>query len=190
MRRIKLLVVIFVLGFTASAYAADHSAKTFNVRVNALPLIIGYINADLDVGISDGFTVGPSGTLWSLSSGDISYTILGFGVRGNYFFNGKRYTDGFYAGPFANYMSTSGKTTSAGVEYTATIGTIKGGLLLGYHWIWDAGFNMQLGLGGAYSSTGDAVTYKSSTGATKSVSTASSLKGFGPAFEWTLGFVF
>jgi hypothetical protein len=169
---------------------------TMNIRFNPLVLIAGLVMVDFDIKVSDNWTVGPTllggGIKFtSTDSGGASDTIevkaSGFGVRGNYYFNGV-FTDGWYLSPAIQRQSisvdVSDATSSASAEVTGTVLTGVGG----YHWFWDS-FNLNLGAGFSSWSGPAKIHVVDSGGNTQDVD-ASTSRATGLAIDFMIGWSF
>ena len=160
---------------------ATEPGKSINVRVNPLGLLLGAISADVDFKISDKFTIGPTMSYYSASILGTKLSGFGIGARGNYYLTGDAMTDSFILGPqlgmsLFSVSSGNSKASSTGF-YVGAIG--------GYQWVWQNGFNVNLGLGANYYS--QAASAKASDGTSISVP---GFHGFGPTGELTVGWVF
>lgn len=195
MKKISLMVLPFVMLIASIASATEvgssaaNTGFNTNVRVSPLSMLVGYINAEVDFGLGENFTLGPSLGYWSLSSGVLKLSATNIGVRGNYYLSGKRISDGWFLGPTLTYLSVSLKETILGVEYTASSSAFAIGAVFGYQWVWESGFNMNLAVGGGYYSTGSTTVLTSASGATKTENTPG-ISGTVPALEFTLGYAF
>lgn len=165
--------------------------KSVNVWVNPLGLIIGWMSGGVDFKISDSLTIGPQGAYFSASS---STTVLSvtqefktkytaIGAQARYYFSGNAISDGWMLTPFFQYVPLSYSITMAGVTQSTTATALQFGSLIGYNWVWDGGFNMALGLGGAYGTGSKTVT----VGGTTQNGSAS---GLGASFEFAIGYAF
>ncbi|MCM2322987.1 MAG: DUF3575 domain-containing protein, partial [Oligoflexia bacterium] len=150
-------LAIAILGFATVASAAQPAAapvaapmttgmKDYNVRVNPLGLLFGSANAALDIGVSDSITVGPMASLMSatttVGTTTTKTTIFGVGAGVNFFLGQNRFTDAWVFSPFAQYISASVDSESAGA--------LAVGADMGYQWFWENGVNLGLGLGVGY----------------------------------------
>lgn len=167
------------------------SDAVVNARVGILSALLGSANLSLDIGLDDQWTIGPQASYWRLkfnsSAGfsDFDTTSYTFGVRGNWFKNG-RFVDGLYLGPNVSYRSIDLKTTSTdGITYTAKQASPVASLIVGYGWFWD-NFNMMLGIGYAVALNSNDIVVRDSNGKeTRSSRFNSGLDG-----EFTLGWTF
>lgn len=169
------------LGNTQVETQLSQPTKGINVRVNPLGLLLGAISADVDFKIGDKFTIGPSMSYYSASIFNTKLTGAGIGARGNYYVTGDAMTDSFILGPqlgmsLFSVSSGTSKATATGF-YVGAIG--------GYQWVWENGFNVNLGLGANYYS--QAASALANDGTTLSVP---GFHGFGPTGELTIGWLF
>lgn len=128
-----------------------------NVRIDPLNTLIGRMNVQVDFGIASAWSLGP--TLQYTNKMDEGYKInaYGFGVRGNYAFNGNIFTQGWYLGPSISYVNV--KVT----DDNSILGDLEGkgsgvafSVLGGYQWMWEH-FNINLGAGPVFYTLGDIV---------------------------------
>jgi hypothetical protein len=138
-----LILMTFVF---SSASFADSTPVTpvrnANVRVNPLGIAFGVVNATLDLGAGDNFTVGPSAAFMTRSANGITATGFGIGIGSNIFLGHPRFTDSWILAPEVGYAYASGGGNSAsGTEL---------GLSIDYGWFWSSGFNLALGAGIEY----------------------------------------
>lgn len=166
---------------TPSMETEIKSDKSVNVRINPLGLLLGVLSGDVDFSISRKFTVGPSLSYYSASLLGTKLTGFGIGARGNYYLSGDAMTDSFILGPNVGMSLFS---ISSGTASASTVGFYMGGIA-GYQWVWQSGFNINLGLGANY--------YIQSASAKASDGTSLSVPGFhgiGPTGELTIGWAF
>lgn len=192
----KLTLTIFsMMLISSSSFAA--TAKSMNVRVNPLAMLIGVVNADIDFGITDGITLGPSLSMLSAKSGvsgtgittsETKISAYSIGARANFYFSGVSFTDGWYFGPSASYLPVSVTETEGTDSYSASMGAFSVSALLGYQWMWET-FNINLGLGAGYYSTSSSVTATTSSGKSTTVAVPS-FSGVAPSLEFSLGYAF
>ncbi|HLD99168.1 MAG TPA: hypothetical protein VJB59_02850 [Bdellovibrionota bacterium] len=133
--------------------ASPGTTRKFNVKTYPIPLLFRVGAFDFDFGISQSMTLGLS--VYKFSYHDpkqaLDLAVPATGVRLNYYFNGKRISDGYYCS--ASIHGISAQITGSTVFQGQSI-NLKGeakagmlGLMLGHHWVWDSGFNMTLGAG-------------------------------------------
>ncbi len=172
-----LIAVATVAIFAGSTFAADRAA---NVRVNPLGLMTGTLGAEVDIGIGESFTAGPTASLVSVTVGSTSVSAFSFGVRSNFYLGGPRFTDGWFVGPSVLYAPMT--ISLGGASGTASAFAV--GAVAGYQWVWDSGFNINLAGGAAYYASAADITLEDGT------SVAVPLSGTLPAFEFSLGWAF
>lgn len=171
----------------------DSSSKQYNIRAQAIHLLIGAASLSFDYKIHPEWTIGPTATYWRYSmSSDSNYfiekydvTYFALGVKANWFPQGV-FNDGLYIAPNLSYVSAKVQTKdTAGDPVTGTGSVTMLGGLVGYAWFWE-NFNMMLG-GGAKLGLGNTkVEVKSASGT--EVSVTSPVAGFD--FEFTVGWTF
>lgn len=168
--------------------------KSTNIRINPLGLLLGVIGADVDFGVGERFTIGPSIAYLKASTTDIysdgvDYTAWSIGIRANFYLSGPRFHSGWYLAPSAAYIPVTVNDSFSGDSYTATSGAFAISVLAGYQWVFRSGFNMTLGAGAAYYTTKKNVTVTDSSGNSQNVSTPS-FAGVLPDLEFGLGWAF
>lgn len=159
----KLIVsALLALALSTSAFAAD-----YNIRVNPLSLLSGSFNAQFDFAMGDSMTVGPTLGYAGGTYNGVSAAALALGARADFALGHARLSDGWYLAPNFLYVMASGSGASAG--------GFSAGVLAGYGWYWNGGFNMGVGLGAQYLSISSGL---------------ASYAGVLPGFEFNLGFAF
>lgn len=185
------LVLFSILATTPSANAAG---AEMNIRFAPLSLLIGWLNVDLDVRVSNQWTLGPTIGLWRTNVED-NYFVgdkyqlkrNAVGVRANWSQSGSFQT-GFYVSPIVQFVRAeiSGVSKSTGNDITASASGVTITGIAGYQWFWDT-FNLSVGGGlilGAQSS--DVSVQDGPT----SYKAASSGRGTGAALDFMLGWTF
>ena len=121
--------------------------KQFNIELNILPTIIGYVAGSLNYKLKQDSAIGINAGYQVTDSSKKMYNV---GLTYNYAFNGDYMSTGWIAKPFIAYgynkdmaSSTPDPMDSNGVAVGTTFT---------YKWMSDNGFNWQLGVGAFYSS--------------------------------------
>lgn len=166
------------------AVATELPARTMNVRINPLGILVGSLSGDFDFRINEKFTLGPSISYMKASNILTDLSGFGIGLRGNWYLTGDALTDSWYVGPMAGYASLSVSSPFLGTESTSR-GAFYVGTLVGYQWVWKSGINLNLGLGANFYSGGDSVV--ASNGVSLDVPY---FHGIVPNGELTLGYAF
>lgn len=177
-RKSAIAVMLLVAGVVGSNEAA---AYDMNVRVNPLGLAFGIIGAEVDFKVGESMTVGPSLGILSTSLGTTSLNAYQIGARANFYLSGPAISDGWFAAPYASFLPMTIKSGNASASWSS----FSAGALFGYQWVWESGFNMDVGLGASYYSTASSVT--ADDGSSLSVP---GFSGILPAFEWSVGYAF
>lgn len=138
----------------ARSALASENADELNFRFAPLSLLIGWLNVDLDVRISENWTVGPTIGVWRINVPD-SYFVgekyllkrNSFGVRANWSHNGA-FKTGFYLSPIVQFVraEASGVSASSGNSISATASATTFTGIAGYQWFSDS-FNITAGAG-------------------------------------------
>jgi hypothetical protein len=169
--------------FTGSASAK--SGPAINIRVAPLGLLVDVISTDVNVAVGEDWSLGPQFSSSHLKVSDYTISGTSFGLRGNYFFGGASFAEGWYLGPFASYSNWQVKDESPGVNKEGSASGVTIGAILGYHWAWE-NFNIDFGLGGAGTSFGTVKVKDNNTGQEENVNV-----GFiGVTYEFMIGWAF
>ena len=177
---------LFIFLFTSFAYIKSAQSQV-NVRVDPLRTLTGVPSVDVDFAVSSAWSLGPTFSYLNKTIDDFEATAYNLGIRGNYYFNGSVFTQGWYFGPSLSYLSV--KVTDKNQVFGDLEGSASGlafTALGGYQWMWDH-FNINLGLGPVFYTLGD-VTVKNSDNSYKE--DFSGFSGAGIALEFTLGWKF
>jgi hypothetical protein len=185
----RLLGTVLAASAGLACFQAEASQnRAINLKVNPVTLLLGFVVADLDFGLSERLTFGPSVAYWNLSVDSAKFKTLGYGAKFNYYLNGPRFTDSFYLQGGYSYLSKF-KIESGGssLEYKQAS---SASALLGYQWVFSSGFNICLGIGTAYgfggNATGDSVVVGGDTISLKDLN----LKGLSSSGEASIGWAF
>ena len=181
MRKIILsFILLSIFSWTTGFSAASESSKKLdslnkkaliqekkiNLRVYIPGLFIGWTGAAVDLKVNPALTLGPTLKYFTYGSNN-GYEV---GATLNYALNGEVFSSGWLVNPYAEYYQSNynhKKDHSSGVF----------GANLMYQWMWDNGFNLQLGGGLVYT------TLKQPLGIGGS-------ENIHPNFDFTLGYSF
>lgn len=192
--KIALITSVLVSTLLLAFSPVQASAAEMNIRFAPLSLLIGWLNVDLDVAVSDKWTVGPTLGIWRADVPDTYFVGDKYqlkrnavGVRANWS-QGGSFQTGFYVSPIVQFVRAeiSGVSKSTGNDITASASGVTVTGIAGYQWFWDS-FNLSLGGGlilGAQSS--DVSVQDGPT----SYKAASSGRGTGVALDFMLGWMF
>ena len=189
--QITLAAFVFV---SALVSATPAQATELNIRFAPLSLLIGWLNVDLDVRVSDQWTLGPTIGLWRTDVEDTYFVGNKYqmkrnaiGARANWSQSGS-FKTGFYASPIVQFVraevSGTGKTSGNDITASASGITLTG--LAGYQWFWDA-FNLSVGGGLIVGAQSSDVSVQDGASSYK---VASSGRGTGIALDFMLGWTF
>ena len=143
---------------TAAAPLAE-AAKTVNLKFNALAAAASIVDVGADFRLTKRFTFGPE--FW-YSQSHIGFVDTGYAAlaRGNFMITGQSFESGMYVSAYAGYAAatissyqiwnTDG-TLLNGNASAGNSGTLMGAMV-GYQWVWNTGFNFNVGAGYAMSS--------------------------------------
>lgn len=127
----SILLVAFMLFGMIGAQAQDI------IKTGPIALAFGSFNACYEKVLNEKSSVVPSASAF-FGIGDLTGTAFGVGVGYRRYFTDKPAPQGFYGQPQVG--ATFGEGASA----------ISLGAELGYQWVWDSGFALDLGIGPAY----------------------------------------
>jgi hypothetical protein len=185
----RLLTILSATLLGVSAWA--NTGDEFNIRVNAVGVIVGAVGLDFDIKVADNWTLGPQFQYWHLSlsspndyTSSFKVTDWSAAVRANWFHNGA-YTRGLYVGPSAGYASSNISVSDSSATRTASGSGAFVGCLVGYGWFWD-NFNMMLGGGAKVNFSKRTASVTNSDGSQHDVN----LGLTGLDLEYTLGWTF
>lgn len=135
--------------------AQSKKLNRFNVRVSPILPIAGFYSGTIEIGVGDSWTIGPhySYFRWKVDTeGDgffdemiediFSFRVQVFGLNFKKYWRGQRFKSSWY-----NEMTLGYLQTKNGRHHVTRSGSLYNSLSGGYHWFWDSGFNMNLGLG-------------------------------------------
>jgi len=175
---------------TPCAYASNDDL--YNFRFSPIGLIVGSVDANLDIKIDPNWTIGPQLGFWHHRFGsdygftsDFTVDAFEVGARANWFLNGA-YVNSFFIGPALNYAHVKVTTTDSNhTPVSASISTVVASCLFGYAWFWDS-FNIMLGGGGQFGLGKNAVELTNADGSKTSTNT----RVAGLSAEFSLGWTF
>lgn len=178
--RFVLFISIFI--FSPGSYASD----LFNIKTAPITDIIGISNIEVDIKVSEHFTLGPSYSGFNYEFSDVDLDGNFFGVRANYYFN-EALSGGWLIGMSAIFGDFTISETNAGIEYSTTTNTRIISALFSYQAMWDH-FNLTFGLGASYFSLPKTVT--AASGVNLFDIDTSFISGIVPNAELTVGWRF
>ncbi|CAM1370538.1 DUF3575 domain-containing protein [Tenacibaculum xiamenense] len=143
------MIAMIAVGFTA--YAQKNV-----VKANPLALLGGSDLVSYERAIGENSSVSVSGAIGGFKLGGTEYDSKGFGAQYRYYFS--EALKAWYAGASASFQFGSVENnwnsifstdvTTSKTDFTS----INGGVRVGYQWVWESGFSLDLNLGGVYSS--------------------------------------
>lgn len=172
-------ILLFITIFHSAAHA------DVNVRTNIFKDLLG-INANIDIPVSQKWTVGPGLSFYRFS--DTGFDVKGYEIsaRGNYWFSGDVFSQGWYLGPTISLLNIKVEHESVfGGTYEGEANVLSTTVFAGYQWMWES-FNIMLGLGPSYYAS-NKITIKDNQGNTKEFG---GFSGSGLSLEFTLGWKF
>lgn len=131
--------IVLCLLATIAMFSTTTAQAGVGLRFSPISALIGLIDVDLDVGVTEKFVITPNIQSWNLKIGDTDFSIFGYGLSATYRFNGA-FEDSWYLGPSFRTLNFKGEdaTTRAEADVTAIGG------VFGYQWAWTS-FYMNLG---------------------------------------------
>lgn len=180
--------ITIMLAFWAlmTTHAANAGDGIFNIKTAPVSALIGITNVELDIAVSDQFTVGPLYAGFNVEYSGVDYDADVFGARVNYYFN-RALAGGWLIGLSAAYGDFMITDESQGVSLTDTIGTRAYTALLSYQAMWRH-FNLTFGVGASYLSLPSSVT--AVEGVEVFTIDTSYISGISPNAEITVGWRF
>lgn len=177
---------ILVLVVLMAGNPANANNNKFNLKTAPISALIGITNLELDIAVSEQFTLGPSYTEFDFEHADVNYDANAFGIRANYYFD-KALEGGWLLGLSASYGDFEISQKNNGLTYSTTTSTRAYTLLFSYQAMWTH-FNTTFGLGASYFSLPSTVT--AVEGVDLLEINTSFLSGVTPNLEFTLGWRF
>lgn len=165
------------------ALAGDYS---YNLKTAPVSNLIGIVNVELDIAVSEHYTLGPSYLGFNYDRSDVNYDSDAFGIRANYYFD-KALSGGWLLSLSATYGDFEISKTDNNINYSTNTATRIYTALAGYQAMWKH-FNLTFGIGASYFSLPSTVT--AVEGVDILEINTSFLSGVVPNAEFTLGWRF
>jgi len=155
--------VLDELNKAALFYKIHH--RKYNLRLSVPGLWVGWTGVALDYKISPAITIGPTGKYFAYGASS------GFeaGIQMNYALNGDVLSRGWLVNTYVQYYQSN-------YNHKRQNSSSVVGANLNYQWIWDSGFNLQLGTGLTYT--------------TIKLPVSVSNENIHPNFDFTVGYSF
>ncbi len=174
---------------------ASETSNTINPYINPLGLVTLSNGLGINFKVHDRFALGPAIGFFpkrtikdDKSNSEADVSALFVGVRGNFNLTGVSLNEsGWYLGPEIGFVNISIEEKTD--KSTVKIPIISIGTNFGYHWVWNSGFNLALGLGARYLSIPSSATYDSGPREGTKVDLGN-LSAIVPVLELSLGFAF
>ena len=155
--------------------------KFINIETSPISLLLGYINVGVDVKVLNRITVSPEVGYLGVEINNVKVSAMNYGLGFHYYFSGPALSSGAYVHPlYSRYLLEAEDGYNE-----ASIGFHSIGATLGYHWIWDSGFNMKLAAGLQRLSLDSELRYDNGEEID-----LPSLSGIKPALEFSMGIAF
>lgn len=138
-------IFISIFFFTASY------GQTQVLKMNPLGFAFGFFNLRYEKALNTKTSFQVGGNFYSRKFGDVKTTGFGLDVEYRFYITNKKKNvpEGFYIGPNAGFDFN--KTEDTDTSDGATFSLFGIGATIGYQWIWDSGFALELGMGPQYS---------------------------------------
>lgn len=177
MKKFSLLAILSI-AFALNGFSQE--VKNV-VKINPLGAIFGSANLAYERAVTEKSSIVIAPSFGFLSSAGFKYTTYGLGAEYRFYFSKEKAAPaGFYGAPGVGYSFGQAKSTeSDGTEKTSVSGVnVKG--IVGYQWIWNSGFSLDLNGGIQY------VNFKFSD----SDFSGTPLSGILPTLGFSLGYAF
>ncbi len=146
----KSIIILFLAGFLsiqAQAIMDEIPPRKYNIRINALPALIGLFHGDFVYSPSKRLSLGLSTIFISRSSENTSASGLGYGPRVNVHIYGKAIGDSLFVGALAHRLTLTLNQKEGQTSYDASVNALLYGALLGYQWLSNSGLNLTISAG-------------------------------------------
>lgn len=134
--------LLFLFAFVAFTFSVNAQSQV--IKANPIGLAFGAFNACYEKVLNEKSSLLISGAYFNGGIGDIDVTSFGAGVGYRKYITKKEAPNGFYVQPTLSFGSGSEALTD--VSYLQ----LGIGADLGYQWVWDGGFVLDLGIGPNY----------------------------------------
>ncbi|HEY9051404.1 MAG TPA: DUF3575 domain-containing protein [Gammaproteobacteria bacterium] len=182
----NLRLYIFTLACLINFQTAHANDYSYNLKTAPVSDLIGIVNVELDIAVSEHFTLGPSYLGFNYEHSEVDYDSDAFGIRANYYFN-KALSGGWLLSLSATYGDFEISKTDNNINYSTNTATRIYTALAGYQAMWNH-FNLTFGIGASYFSLPSTVT--AVEGVDILEINTSFLSGVVPNAEITLGWRF
>lgn len=177
---------IFAIAILINHQTTLASDYAYNLKTAPISDLIGIVNVELDIAVSEHYTLGPSYLGFNYDHSDVNYDSDAFGIRANYYFD-KALSGGWLLSLSATYGDFEISKTDNNINYSTTTATRIYTALAGYQAMWKH-FNLTFGIGASYFSLPSTVT--AVEGVDILEINTSFLSGVVPNVEMTLGWRF
>ena len=152
-------ILSFLFAGLSSLALAKEDSKFIRVKVNPIPLAFLDFDAGVDFKVHDKISLGILGSYITT----LNAPQWAAGIQGNFALGHKTYTDGFTLRTrllYRNYFQTKAAKKKLELLKKHSLFVImapqsshvgNAALELAYEWFWNNGFNVNLGIGGTYS---------------------------------------
>ena len=167
------------IGFSIALLTSLTAKAEMNLTFKPIELLIGSLNAKLDIPLNSNWVIGPQLTLLNLTIGDATIAATSLGVDFGYYFSGN-FQDSGYVTPGISYGSFSVENSNDEVSVSGASLSVVGG----YHWFWET-FNLRLGAGTSFFTGNASVSLEDENGDEQDISLSTGL-----IIDFALGFKF
>ena len=112
----NLRLYIFTLACLINFQTAHANDYSYNLKTAPVSDLIGIVNVELDIAVSEHFTLGPSYLGFNYEHSEVDYDSDAFGIRANYYFN-KALSGGWLLSLSATYGDFEISKTDNNINY-------------------------------------------------------------------------
>lgn len=182
MKSLRTISSLILILFSVTSFAGS----TLNIKTAPIYDAVGISNIEIDIKVSEKFTVGPSYSGFNYEHSNTDLDADFFGIRANYYFD-KALSSGWLIGLSASFGDFTISEIDNGITFSTTTSTRIYSLLLSRQSMWDS-FNITYGLGVSYFSLPSTIT--AVEGVDLLEINTSFISGIVPNLELTFGWKF
>jgi hypothetical protein len=150
----KFIYVMLVALFVAVSSKAQENGKNV-IKINPLGALFGSYSMSYERVVDTRSTVQFDANYGNINIFGLRINTFGVGAGYRYYFSkSKSAPEGFFVSPSVSYSNVSLSLTDTPTD-RFQVGTYEGGVVAGYQWIFDSGFQIDLYLGPRFVSVSD-----------------------------------
>lgn len=138
----KSIIALSAVALLSNSVFAEDQKKNMEISVNPIMMALGYLPLTYRIALTEKMALGVNAYGHFFSLGDTKVHGLGIGVSTKFFLSGTAISDSWYVQPQVNFGYE--KFTEKGVW------ALSPSAIVGYTWVWDSGFLINLGGGLQY----------------------------------------